>query len=38
MSAMEHAHREENDEVVMIDGPTSTQDALSAASSPKPFF
>jgi hypothetical protein len=35
---MEHAHREDHDEFIVIDEPTSTQDALSASPSPNPFF
>jgi hypothetical protein len=37
---MEHAHREDHDEFIMIDGPTSTQDvpSVSASSNPFPFF
>jgi small-conductance mechanosensitive channel len=36
--ASEHAHRTDHDEVAVIDGPASTQDAPLASASPKPFF
>ncbi|KAK1630282.1 hypothetical protein QYE76_004597 [Lolium multiflorum] len=36
-SAAEHAHRADHDEFIVIDGPTSTQDASSSSVSPNPF-
>ncbi|KAK1697704.1 hypothetical protein QYE76_014401 [Lolium multiflorum] len=37
-SATEHAHRTDHDEFVVIDGPTSTQDAPLVSRNPFPFF
>jgi hypothetical protein len=36
-SAMEHGHRADHDEFIVIDRPTSTQDAPSASVLPNPF-
>jgi hypothetical protein len=35
-SATKHAHRADHDEFIVIDGPTSTQDAPSVSASPYP--
>jgi hypothetical protein len=37
-SATEHIHRADHDEFIVIDGPTSTQDAPSASPYDNPFF